>query len=207
MAARRNSTGSIQIVAKSWLRGGWTTHDRGDDMNQQNVESSEQYPAEDCDPTRRIVGKPFAKGQSGNPAGRPRFRGASGRKGDRLPGSDLPTRAMILEEAYRRIAVRDGDTEIELPANQAVFRAMTMAAVAGNRMAQRQWTQLVQLAEEAQKREQVALFATLERDGAEARYSGVRREYVPIGDFDDEILTGLQQGVSIVRALHSDDDD
>ncbi|MGH6616775.1 DUF5681 domain-containing protein [Sphingomonas sp.] len=176
-------------------------------MTQQHVESGEDYQADDDGPTRRIVGKPFTKGQSGNPAGRPRFRGASGRKGDRLPGSDLPTRAMILEEAYRRITVRDGDAEIELPAHRAVFRAMTMAAVAGSRLAQRQWTQLVQLAEEAQKREQVALFATLERDGAETRYSGVRREYVPIGDFDDEILTGLQQGVSIVRALHSGDDD
>jgi hypothetical protein len=176
-------------------------------MAEQNMESNERRVADDGDPPGRIVGKPFAKGRSGNPAGRPRFRGASGRKGDRLPGSDLPTRAMILEEAYRRISVRDGEAEIEMPANRAVFRAMTMAAVAGSRLAQRQWTQLVQLAEEAQKREQVALFATLERDGAETRYSGIRREYVPIGDFDDEILTGLQQGVSIVRALHGDDDD
>ncbi|WP_152616575.1 DUF5681 domain-containing protein [Sphingomonas sp. ERG5] len=152
----------------------------------------------------------FIKGKSGNPAGRPRLRGATGRKGDRLPGSDLPTRAMILEEAYRRVSACDGSIvgreEAEMPANRAVFRAMTMAAVQGNRLAQRQWTSLVQRAEEAQKQEQVALFRALEQDGVETRYSLRLGDYVPVGDFDDEILADLDKGISIVRALRNGDD-
>jgi hypothetical protein len=31
---------------------------------------------------------------------------------------------MILREAYRKIRVRDGDREVRIPTNQAVFRAM-----------------------------------------------------------------------------------
>ncbi|QNA83494.1 hypothetical protein G4G27_05350 [Sphingomonas sp. So64.6b] len=150
---------------------------------------------------KRHWGKPFVKGQSGNPAGRPRFRGATGRKGDRLPGSDQPTRAVILEEAYRPVVVKDGDREIEMPAHRAVFRALTEAAIGGNRMAQRQFTAIVQHAEAAQKQEQVALYETLERDGVGARYSSTKGEYVQIGSYDDEILSGLSGGVSIVRPV------
>ncbi|MES2055394.1 MAG: DUF5681 domain-containing protein [Pseudomonadota bacterium] len=183
-------------------------------MARQNVESSERRGVAreaECDPTKRVVGTPFAKGKSGNPAGRPRLRGATGRKGDRLPGSDLPTRVMILEEAYRRVSACDGSIvgreEAEMPANRAVFRAMTMAAVQGNRLAQRQWTSIVQRAEEEQKQEQVALFRALEQDGVETRYSLRLGDYVPVGDFDDEILADLDKGISIVRALRNGNGD
>ncbi len=148
----------------------------------------------------------FVKGQSGNPAGRPRIRGATGRPGDRLPGADEPTRKIILEEAYRTVRVKDGDTEIEMPAHRAVFRALTEAAMKGNRAAQRQWTAIVQAAEAAQKQQQVALFETLERDGVSARYSSVRSDYVEVGSFDDEILAGLTGGVSIVRPVADGDE-
>jgi hypothetical protein len=52
----------------------------------------------------------FKPGQSGNPAGRPR-RGATGAPGDRLPGAHEPTKAMILEEAYRLVTMRIGEEE------------------------------------------------------------------------------------------------
>lgn len=82
---------------------------------------------------RPPTGRRFAKGQSGNPRGRPKMRGGSGKPGDRLIGADQPTRRMILEEAYRTITVRDGDEEIQMTANRAVFRAMMERALKGSR--------------------------------------------------------------------------
>jgi hypothetical protein len=86
----------------------------------------------------------FKKGQSGNPSGRPK-----GRKEERkfIP-RNLPTQEMILEEAYRMVSVREGDRIIELPAIQAVLRAMGVAAMKGNRFAQRTLTQIVQQVEQ-----------------------------------------------------------
>ena len=86
----------------------------------------------------------FKKGQSGNPSGRPK-----GRKKERtLIARDKPTQDMILEEAYRTVTVREGERIIELPAIQAVLRAMGVAAMKGNRFAQKSLTQIVQQVEQ-----------------------------------------------------------
>lgn len=87
----------------------------------------------------------FKKGQSGNPLGR--------RKGKRnkkplLRSSDKPTESMLLDEAYRPVMLREGDAIIELPAIQAVFRAMGVAALKGNRFAQKTLAELVQKVEQ-----------------------------------------------------------
>lgn len=87
----------------------------------------------------------FKKGQSGNPSGRKKVK--PGRELWRPLGSDEPTRKMILREAYRKVRVRDGDREVKMPTNQAVFRAMATAAIDGNRIAQHLWTQMVRRAE------------------------------------------------------------
>ncbi len=112
---------------------------------------------------KRRVGRPFPPGISGNPAGRPLKRIATGAPGDRLPGADQPSRAMILEEAYRLVRVRDGDGEIELPANRAVFRALTEIALKGSGIAMRRWTQIVERAELEQKLDQLVLHNVMER--------------------------------------------
>jgi hypothetical protein len=111
---------------------------------------------------RPPAGRRFARGQSGNPRGRPKMRGGSGKPGDRLIGADQPTRRMILEEAYRTITVRDGDEEIQMTANRAVFRAMMERALKGSRIAQRKWIEMVEQAEAEQKCDQQALYNTLE---------------------------------------------
>ncbi len=183
----------------------------GGDMIGRNVESDQNETTGDAAPEKPArpmppLGQRFVKGQSGNPSGRPRVRGATGRPGDRLPGSDEPTRRVILEEAYRTVRVKDGDDEIEMPAHRAVIRALTEAAINGSRLAQRQWTSIVLAAEAVQKQQQVALFETLERDGVGARYSSAKREYVAIGSFDDEIISGLTGGESIVRPVTSEDE-
>jgi hypothetical protein len=103
-------------------------------------------------------------GQSGNPKGpTPRLRQARGGPGDRLPGADEPMRAMILAEAYRTVTFSEGEVEFEMPAGQAVLRAMMVNAMNGNRIAQWRFTQIVQEAERQQKVAQQALFNVFER--------------------------------------------
>ena len=87
----------------------------------------------------------FQKGQSGNPLGRPKGKA---NKRPVLRSIDRPTQDMLLDEAYRPIMVREGDNIIELPAIQAVFRAMGVAALKGNRFAQKTIADLVQKVEE-----------------------------------------------------------
>jgi len=106
----------------------------------------------------------WQKGQSGNPRGpAPRLRPARGGPGDRLPGADEPMRAMILAEAYRTVTFSEGEVEYEMPAGQAVLRAMLINAVKGNRIAQWRFTQIVQEAERQQKVAQEALYNVFER--------------------------------------------
>jgi hypothetical protein len=87
----------------------------------------------------------FKKGVSGNPRGRPK----GGRnKAAPFRSWDRPTQEMLLDEAYRPILLREGEAVIELPAIQAVFRAMGVAAVKGNRFAQKTLAELVQRVEQ-----------------------------------------------------------
>jgi hypothetical protein len=86
----------------------------------------------------------FKKGVSGNPRGRPR----KSKNLHKLDPLAQPTRSMILEEAYRPVVLREGDRIIELPAIQAVLRAMGVSAMRGNRFAQKTLTDIVRAVED-----------------------------------------------------------
>jgi hypothetical protein len=141
---------------------------------------------------RKATGRPWRKGQSGNPAGRPPRAKASGAPGDRLIGADEPTRSMILAEAYRTIDVTEGGATCEMQVNQAVFRVLTRAALSGNRVALHRWTRLVSEAEREQRAAQWLMYNAMERDDC-------RRN--PKASYDDEIVFDTTNGDTLVRAM------
>jgi Family of unknown function (DUF5681) len=102
-------------------------------------------PAQDSNPVG--YGKPpvhtrFRKGKSGNPTGKRKHREAE------------RAEALIRQEAYRLLTVRDGDKVTRMPALQAVIRSQIAAAAKGNVTAQRALVKIVQDIEaEARARE------------------------------------------------------
>lgn len=139
----------------------------------------------------------FKPGQSGNPAGRPR-RGATGAPGDRLPGAHEPTKAMILEEAYRLVTVRRGEEEQEVAMNRAIFRALGEAAIAGSRVAQRQWVRIVREAEAEQRRDQIAVHNAVVWPIGDALDHTARTKTV---NYADEIIVDRRSKVTVVKAV------
>ena len=87
----------------------------------------------------------FQKGRSGNPGGRPR---RSKNEPKQFDPACQPTDNLILEEAYRRVTIREGERTIELPAIQAAVRALAISAMKGSRLSQRALAELVRTVEE-----------------------------------------------------------
>mgnify|MGYP006898271337 CR=1 FL=1 len=139
----------------------------------------------------------FVKGRSGNPKGRPRK--PKGQLVHRPQTNSLdvgaqPANVLLIQEAYRPVTIREGDRVIELPAIQAVFRSMGVAAMKGNRFAQRTLAELVQNVEEQDRKtraEYVDTAIKYKTDWEEtiewAREKGIK-EPTPLPHPDDVVI-------------------
>jgi hypothetical protein len=72
-----------------------------------------------------------------------------------------PAEEFLRREAYRMVTIREGEQTIELPAIQAVFRAMSLAAIKGNRFAQKTWADMVSKVETEQHATKFELFSSM----------------------------------------------
>ena len=88
----------------------------------------------------------FKPGQSGNPRGRPK-----GAKNKRPALSEERMKAIILDEAYRTITVRDGDRNVTVPMAQAIMRSLAVNAAKGQHRAQRLFAELLASVESSHK--------------------------------------------------------
>ena len=165
---------------------GITTRADGDDR------AKAGYRVGHCRPPIELRFKP---GQSGNPGGKPR-RAATGAPGDRLPGAHEPTKGVILAEARRMVKVRIGHEEVEMPMNEAVFRALGEAALAGSRVAQRQWTRMVREAEAEQRRDQIAVHNAVEWPVGDSWSTRSTK-----ADYADEIITDRRSKVTVIKGV------
>jgi len=102
----------------------------------------------------------FAKGKSGNPAGRPKGAKAKSKQVNTGYGMKAADEFLRLE-AYRPVMVREGEQVIELPAIQAVFRAMGVAAMKGNRFVQKTLADMVARMEAEHHTAKFDLFGTM----------------------------------------------
>lgn len=123
----------------------------------------------------------FQKGTSGNPKGRPKKKAKQPML--TTPGGEIFDRfsAIALEEATRNVTVREGDKVSEIPAIQALFRAMFRAASQGDTKAGRQLLELLTRSETARAESAVEILQLA------VQY---QKDYGPI--FDEHARSGLQ---------------
>ncbi len=142
------------------------------------------------------AGHRFQKGKSGNPKGRPK-KAKADKPSFSGPRADLVD-SLLMEEAYRMVTLREGEKVIELPAIQAVFRSMGVAAMKGNRHAQHMVTSLVrQIETSSMQRAEEALDQILAykracyKGMAQARALGrPEPEFMP---HPDDVIVDMQQ--------------
>ena len=147
-----------------------------------NRRGSSGRPAAEEAPYEVGYGKPpkasrFKPGTSGNPGGRPKGSGRA--KADDEVVTD-PMNALLLEEAYRPIQIRDGEKLVKVPVMQAVFRSLALNAAKGQQRSQRMLIDLIGAVEGGRRSDREKLFEAVieykdfwEQQIARARQTGM----------------------------------
>lgn len=95
---------------------------------------------------RPPIGRPFPKGVSGNPKGRPRkTRALVATKIEGKPGIGYEDKVkeLAIKEAYRPIVIREGNRVEKIPIAQAILRKIAVSAANGNVRAQQEFLKLL----------------------------------------------------------------
>ena len=150
----------------------------------------------------------FKPGVSGNPNGRPRKPKPA--KIDMRFGM-APTNDLVLAEAYRPVVVREGEKLIELPAIQAVLRSMGVAAMKGNRFAQKALTEIVQKTEAEHQALRQELFesACHYKWRWEPEFKRCEEQGIPPPDIlphPDDVVIDINSGTATVRGPMTPED-
>jgi Family of unknown function (DUF5681) len=141
----------------------------------------------------------FQPGRSGNPRGRPRGRTKRGLE----DAFAEPLKALLLEEAYRMIATRDGDRAVEVPVLQLVLRSLMTKAAKGDAPSQRMLLDRVAGIEAEQRRESEKFYEALvthKFEGARA-IAAAKARGLPEPEFlphPDHLIIHPLQGTVIV---------
>src|SRR5215207_1465840 len=91
----------------------------------------------------------FQPGRSGNPKGRPK---GSRNRPPAPEHEEERLRAIIVEEAYRRVPINDLSGTTTIPMAQVIVRSMAVNAAKGSQRAQRLFTELLSMAEREDRR-------------------------------------------------------
>ncbi len=163
------------------------------------------------EPYRVGYGRPpvehrFRKGQSGNPRGRP--KGATNKPKVANGFGMKAAEEYLRQEAYRTVTIREGERHIELPAIQAVFRAMGVSAMKGNRFAQKTMAELITTLEQRdhdQRFEAFGIAIDYKRDWSE-KIDRAKELGLPVPDpvpHPDDIIINTSNGEVRIEGPHT----